>query len=156
MNINLTILGQSLAFIVFVWFCLKFIWPPLIGALRDRQRQIAEGLSRASAAETALAAAQATAGKMHDEAKAEAQTLLDQANRRANQIVEQAKQRAAEEGEQIKVAARADIDLEINRAREGLRAEVASLAVLGAERIVQGSVDAKQHKKMLSELSAKL
>ena len=156
MNINLTILGQSLAFIVFVWFCLKFIWPPLIGALRERQRQIAVGLKQAEAAKESVVQAEATAEQLRQATRAETQTLLERANRRADQIIEQAKQQATEEGAQLKAAAKADIDLEVNRAREGLRAEVAHLAVLGAEQIVRAQVDAKKHSQMLSELAAKL
>lgn len=156
MNINLTILGQSLSFIIFVWFCQKFIWPPLIAALRERQRQIAEGLSQAVAAGERLQNAQSEAEEMRKTAQTEAAQLLEQANRRADQIIEHAKQRATEEGAQLKEAAMADIDLEINRAREGLRGEVAKLAVMGAEHIVQSSVDAKQHSQMLQQLSAQL
>lgn len=156
MNINLTILGQSLSFIVFVWFCLKFIWPPLIAALRERQRHIAEGLAHADAAEQRLRSAEDEAGQIRQAAQTEAGQLIEQANRRADQIIEHAKQQATEEGAQLKEAAKADIDLEMNRAREGLRTELAELVVIGAERIVQESVDAKRHSQMLKELSARL
>lgn len=156
MNINLTIFGQSIAFIIFVWFCLKFIWPPMISALRERQKQIAEGLAASDRAKEALAQASSDAEEAQQSAKVEAQTIIENANRRADQIIEQAKQQAEEEGVGLKAAAQDEIELEVSRAREELRKQVAALAVQGAEKIVQSSVDAGQHSAMLKELSAKL
>lgn len=156
MNINLTILGQSIAFIFFVWFCLKFIWPPVIGALRDRQRQIAEGLAASDRAREALAKASADAEQAGQAAKVQAQEIIDLANRRADQIIEQAKQQAEKEGAGLIAAAQADIALEVSRAREDLREQVVALAVQGAEKIVQADVDARQHSAMLKDLAARL
>ncbi len=156
MNINLTLFGQLISFIIFVWFCKKYIWPPVIEAMQERQKQIADGLSAADRAGHDLQLAQEKATERLREAKTEASGIIDQANRRASQIVDEAKDQAKVEGGRIMEAAQAEIDQEYNRTREALRSRVAELAVAGAEKILQSSVDQSAHNQMLDKLAAEL
>ena len=156
MNINATLIGQSISFIFFVLFCMKFVWPVIIGAMAERNKKIADGLEAASRASRDLELAQEKAVSQMSEAKSEAAAIIDQANKRANQIVEEAKGQAQEEADRIKAAAEDNAEQELNRAKEALRAEVATLAVAGAEKILQASVDADAHKAMLDKLAAEL
>ena len=156
MNINLTLLGQSLTFIVFIWFCWKFIWPLLIDAMRERQKAIAEGLESAERAGKDLELAQERATEQLRDAKDEAREIIEQARARATQMIEEAKGDAVEEGERVKLAAQADIEQDINRAREALRGDVAALAVAGAEKILGESIDQSRHGELLEQLSGQL
>ncbi len=156
MNINLTMIGQAISFALFVWFCMKFVWPPLTQVMRDRQKQIANGLEKAALAEKQLEAANSSAATELEEAKQQAAELITQARNRANQIVEEAKQQASDEADRIKAGAQAEIDQEINRAREQLRARVGELAIEGAEKILETSVDRGAHQQMLDKLAAQL
>lgn len=151
-----TLIGQTLTFIVFVYFCIKFIWPPIINAMRERQKAIAEGLASAERAETDLQLAQERATEQLREAKGEAAQIIEQARSRANQMIDEAKADARDEGERIKEAARAEIEQEVNRAKEALRAQVATLSVIGAERVLGASVDASKHSELLNQLAADL
>lgn len=156
MNINLTLIGQAISFTIFVWFCMKFVWPPLTTALAERQKRIAEGLSAADKAQREL---ENSKQQVADELKAvkdQAAQLLDQAHRRASQMVEEARSQAQAEGERIKAQARDEIEQETNRARDALRAQVAALAVAGAEKILQAQVDAQAHSAMLNKLASEL
>lgn len=156
MNINATILGQVIAFAIFVWFCMKHVWPPLIGAMRARQEKIAGGLQQADQAEKDLELAKERAAETLKEAKSHAAELIDQANKRASQIVEEAKTQARTEGDRIKASAQAEIDQEISRAKESLRKQVSVLSVAGAEKILGSSVSAEEHNQMLDQLAAEL
>ena len=156
MNINATLIGQSIAFAIFVMFCMKFVWPPLVAAISDRQRKIADGLNAAEKAKADLATASQAAEQELIAAKAKAASLIDQANKSANQMIEDARVQAQVEGERIRQQAREAIDQEINKAREGLRAQVAELAVLGAEKILQEKVNPGTHANMLNQLATKL
>ena len=156
MNINLTLLGQAIAFAMFVAFCMKFVWPPLINATSERQRKIADGLNAAEKAKSDLADAQAQVKAEIDVAKAQAAQLIEQANRRAAQLVEEARTQASAEGERIRQQAKDVVDQDINAAREELRQQVAALAVAGAEKILNQQVDAEAHNAMLNQLAAKL
>ena len=156
MNINLTILGQAIAFAIFVAFCMKFVWPPLIHAISERQRKIADGLNAADKAKADLADAQAQVKQEIDAAKVQAAQLIEQANRRAAQVVEDARVQAAAEGERIRQQAQEAVDNDINQAREALRQQVAVLAVEGAEKILAQQVDQQAHAAMLEQLAAKL
>ncbi len=156
MNINLTLLGQLISFIIFVWFCKKYIWPPVINAMQERQKQIADGLNAADRAGHDLQLAQEKAAGKLRKAKEQASGIIDQANRRASQIVDEAKGQARVEGDRLKEAAQAEIDQEYNRAREALRSRVAELAVSGAEKILQSTVDQGAHSQMLDKLAAEL
>ena len=156
MNLNLTLIGQAIAFAVFVWFCMKYVWPPVMQALQERQKKIADGLDAASRATRDLELAQEKADETLRESKEQAQQILEQANKRANQIVEEARDNARAEGERIIAGARSEIDQEINRAKEELRAQVSLLAVAGAERILESSIDEAKHRELIDKLAAEL
>ena len=156
MNLNWTMVGQTITFIVFVWACWKWIWPLLINAMRERQQAIAEGLASAERASKDLELAQERATDQMRIAKEEAAGLIEQARSRANQLIEEAKNEAREEGERLKEAARVEIEQEVNRAKEALRVQVAALAVAGAEKVLGESVDASRHSQLLDRLAAEL
>jgi F-type H+-transporting ATPase subunit b len=156
MNINATIIGQAIAFFFFAWFCMKYVWPPVTSALRERQKKIAEGLDAADRAQRDLELAQEKAMSDMRKSKEEAAAIIEQANKRANQIVDEAKDKARDEADRLKVAAQAEIDQEANRAKETLRAQVAALAVAGAEKILEASVDESAHAQLVEKLAAEL
>ena len=156
MNINLTIIGQIIAFAFFVVFCMKYVWPPITGALAERKKKIAEGLDAADRAQRDLELAQEKAMSDMRKSKDEAAAIIEQANKRANQIVDEAKEKAREEAERLVTAAQAEIDQEANRAKEALRAQVAALAVAGAEKILEASVDESAHAQLVEKLAAEL
>ena len=152
MNFNATLIGQTITFIVFVWFCMKYIWPPLMAALDERNTRISEGLAAAQRGQQDLVDAQAKVSDSLNDAKQQAQEIINQAQKRANEIVDDAKDIARDEADKIKVAASADIDQQVNSAREELRKEVSSIALAGAEQILKREVDAKVHAAVLDEL----
>lgn len=156
MDINATILGQVIAFALFVWFCMKLVWPFLIKAMEERAEKIAQGLQAADQAGRDLELAKEKAAETLREAKNQAAALIEQANKRANQMVEEAKDQARAEGERQKAQALAEIEQERNRAKESLRAQVAALSIAGAEKILAASVDQAAHSKMLEQLAAEL
>ena len=156
MNINLTLIGQLIAFAIFVWFCMKFVWPPITGAMDARQKKIAEGLDAAGRAERDLKLAQEKATEMLRDTKKTAAELLEKANKTASEIIEEAKAQARVEGERLVANAKAEIDLEVNRVKEDLRAQVSVLAVAGAEKILGSSVDASAHNQLVEQLAAQL
>lgn len=156
MNINLTLFGQTIAFAIFVWFCMKFVWPPITSAMQARQKKIAEGLDAAGRAQRDLQLAQEKASDTLRETKEQVAVILDKANKQANAIIEDAKQQARSEGERLVTGARAEIEQEVNRAREELRNQVAVLAVMGAEKILESQVDAKAHNDMVEKLASQL
>ncbi len=156
MNINLTIIGQAIAFALFVMFCMKYVWPPITDALAERKKKIAEGLDAAERAQRDLQLAQEKAVENLREGKEQAAAIIEQANKRANQLVDEAKEQAHLEAERIKTAAQAEIEQEVNRAKESLRSQVAVLAVLGAEKILEASVDQAAHAKLVDKLAAEL
>ena len=156
MNFNATLIGQMITFAVFVWFCMKYIWPPLMAALDERNARISEGLAAAQRGQQDLEEAQAKVGESLGEAKQQAQEIINQAQKRANEIVDEAKDAARGEADKIKAAATADIDQQINSAREHLRKEVSAIALAGAEQILKREVDAKVHAAVLDELVAQI
>lgn len=156
MNINLTLIGQTIGFALFVWFCMKFVWPPLTQALHERQKKIADGLAAAERGEHEEELAQQRATEKLRAAKEQASEIVDQANKRASEIVEEAKESARTEGERIKSQAQAEIDQEVTRAREQLRGQVTAIAISGAERVLRSEVDADAHAKVLDDLVAEL
>lgn len=156
MNLNATIIGQIFAFFLFVWFCQAIVWPPIINALEERKKKIADGLDAADRAGRDLEQAQERVAELLKDAKANSASIIDQANKRANQIIEEAKEKAREEGDRIKNGAQAEIEQQINQAREQLRQQVASLAVSGAEKILERSVDQNAHADLLNKLAASL
>jgi len=155
-NINATLLGQAISFAIFVWFCMKYVWPPLTAAMEERQKQMSDGLENAEKAQAELDLAKAEVEKQLKEAKQQSAVLIDQANKRANQIVDEAKVIAVKEGDRLKQAAQADIEQEVNSAKEVLRKQVSVLAVAGAEKILESSVDQNAHSEMLNNLAAEL
>ena len=156
MNITLTLLGQTVAFFVFVGCCWKFIWPFLIRAMRERQATIAAGLENAAKAERDLEHAKARAEQEMNEARAQARGIVDEARNQAAQMIENAKAEAESERGRILAAAEADAAQEIRRAKEALRIQVADLAVAGAEKIVEASIDRSRHDALLNQLAAEL
>ena len=156
MNINLTLFGQMVTFAFFVWFCMKFVWPIILQAMEERQKKIADGLDAADRALRDLDVAQSKVSDQLQEAKQEAAGIIDQANKRAVQIIEEAKQQAVTEGERLKVAAQAEIEQEVNRAKEELRAAVAGLALAGAEKVLEASIDEKSNRALVDKLAAQL
>lgn len=141
MNLNATLLGQSIAFAVFVIFCMKYIWPPLMSAIEERQAKIADGLASAERATKDLELAQAAATDQLKDAKVEAAAIVDLANKRKAQIVEEAKTAAITERDKIIASGYTEVEAERNRAKEELRQKVAVLAIAGAEKILERSID---------------
>lgn len=156
MNFNATLIGQTIAFAVFVWFCMKFIWPLLLGMLQEREKRIADGLAAAEEGEQKLVRAEERHRELVEEGKQQAATIISQAQRRGDEIVEEAKGDARTEGERIKESARSEITQEKEAAREELRKQVASLALLGAEQILIKEVDRKAHDELLNKITADL
>jgi F-type H+-transporting ATPase subunit b len=156
MNFNATLIGQSITFIFFVWFCMKYVWPPIMNALEMRKKQIADGLAAADRGKHELELAAKKAGDNMRDAKSQAAEVIAQAEKRAAQIIDEAKTAAKDEGERQLAAAKAEIDQEANRARESLREQVAALAVAGAEKILRREVNAQTHADLLGQLKAEL
>jgi F-type H+-transporting ATPase subunit b len=156
MNMNLTMIGQLIAFVIFVLLCMKYVWPPLTQIMRERRKAIADGLAKAADAERQLSEASSAADDELEAAKQQSAELIEQARQRGNQIVEDAKGKAREEAERIQQGAEASIEQDVNRAREALRARVSELAVQGAEQILEKSVDREAHQEMLNKLAAEL
>jgi F-type H+-transporting ATPase subunit b len=152
MNINATLILQSIAMMIFVWFCMKFLWPPLLKAMDERRERIAEGLAASDRAEKELEAAKVTADQQIREARDKAGEIVDQASQRHSQILDQAKQDASAERNRQVSAAEADIAQAANQAKEELRSSVASLAVLGASKILEKEIDADTHRELLDKL----
>jgi len=155
-NINLTIIGQSIAFAVFVWFCVKYVWPLFANVLEERKRTIADGLEAAAEGERKLESASRDSAEQLEQAKASAADIIDQANRRAAQIIDDAKQQARVEADRIMAANQAEIEQEANRAREELRGQVSVIAIAGAEKVLGRAIDQSANEAMLNELAAEL
>lgn len=156
MNINLTLIGQTISFFLFVLFCMKFVWPALISIMEEREKKIADGLEAADRADKDLELAQKKATQQLREAKDEAAAIIEQANKRANQIVEEAKEQAVVEGDRLKAAAEAQVEQEVNRAKEELRGKVAALALAGAEKVLGASIDENANSELVNQLAAEL
>ena len=156
MNINLTLFGQLLAFVVFVWFTKKYIWTPIIAALNEHKAKIADGLAAAERGQHEQELAKERAVEELKDAKAQAAEIINQANKRANEIVDEAKDNAKAEGDRILGAAQAEVEQEANRAREALRGKVAELAVSGAEKILRREINADAHSDVLDAVAKQL
>lgn len=156
MNINLTLLAQAVTFSLFIWFTARFIWPPLMRAIDSRQKQIADGLAAAEKGRQSLELSAKQAEQALAEARARAAEIIAQSEKRALEIVEEAKQAAKTESSRVVAGAQAEIEQEYARAREALRAQVAQLAIAGAEKILRREVDAKTHADLLSSISRQL
>lgn len=156
MSFNLTLIAQAVAFALFIWFTVRFVWPPLLRAIETRQKTIADGLAAAEEGKRSLDLSNKRADEEIRKARERAAEVLSQAEKRAAQLVEEAKGAAREEGNREKAAAKAEIAQEITRAREQLRDHVASLAVAGAEKILRREVDAKAHADLLEAIKKQL
>ncbi|MDN3524991.1 F0F1 ATP synthase subunit B [Halomonas sabkhae] len=156
MNINMTLIGQMIAFAIFVWFCIKYVWPPINNALHERQKKIADGLDAASRASRDLEKAEEQAEETLRESKEQAAEILEQAHKRSNQMIDEAREQARQEGERMIAGAKSEIEQEVNRAKEELRGEVSRLSIMGAERILESSIDEKQHAKLVEKLADEL
>ena len=156
MNFNATLIGQSITFLVFVWFCMKFVWPPIMQALTERKGRIAEGLAAADRGKHEQELAQERASELLHEAKQQAAEVISRADKRAAEIVEEAKADAVEEGERLKAAAQAEIEQEVNRAREALRGQVVEIATAGASRILKRELDAAANEDLIKDLVARI
>jgi len=152
----MTLIGQSIAMIVFVWFCMKFIWPPILNALEERQQQIEEGLAAADKSQEKLVEAQAQADEIVNEARQQATGILDQAHARANEIVADGKDAGVKERERQLSAAKAEIEQEANKAREELRGQVSAIAIASAEKILNREIDDKAHEDILGKLAQEI
>jgi len=156
MNINLTLIGQMITFAIFVWFTMKFVWPPLKKAMDERNKKIADGLAFAEKAGNDLELAKRKANEIILDSKAQSAVIIDQANDRARRLDEQAKEDARYSAEKIKIAALKEIETEKEQVKSALKAEIASIAMTGAEKILNKSIDKKANKQLLDELAAEL
>lgn len=156
MDINATLLGQMIGFGLFVWFTMKFVWPPISSAMQERQQKIADGLAAAEKGARELQDAGVRSEQAMKQAREEARDVVAGANRQAAQIVEEARAAAKAENERIRAQAEAELQQQINQARAALRAEVAALAVAGASQILKREIDAKAHADIVDQLAAKI
>ncbi len=156
MDLNYTFFLQAISFAILIWFTMKFIWPPLMAAIEERQKRIAEGLAAAERSQKDLARAEEKVNEALKEARAKANEIIDQAHARANQIVDAAKSEAIAEANRQKAAAETEIVAAANRAKEDLRRQVSSLAVAGASKLIKREIDPNAHKALLDELAAEI
>jgi len=156
MNLNATLIVQTIVFLILGWITMKFIWPPLTAALAERQKKIADGLAAAEKGEKSLVEAQANVAELVRDARVQATKIVDQANRRANEVIDEAKLSATAEGQRLVSAARAEVQLDQSRAREQLRKEVAALAVAGASKLLGREIDARAHADLLEKLAVEI
>jgi F-type H+-transporting ATPase subunit b len=155
-DINMTLIGQTIAMIIFVWFSMKFIWPPILNAIEERQKQIEEGLAAADKGQQSLVRAAAEADEVVAEARKQATGILAQAHARAHEIVADGKSDGVKERERQLSAAKAEIEQEANRAREELRGQVSAIAIASAEKILMREIDSKAHDDILGKLAQEL
>jgi F-type H+-transporting ATPase subunit b len=156
MNLTATLIIQSLVFIILGWVTMKFIWPPLIAAIEDRQRKIADGLAAADKGEKSLAEAQASAADIVKEARVQANKIADQAHRRSNEMIDEAKSAAIAEGQRLLGDARQEVVLEKSRVRDQLRGEVGALAIAGASQVLGREIDARAHADLIEQLAKEI
>ena len=153
---NATLIVQAVVFALLIWFCIRFIWPPLVNAIETRQKQIADGLAEAERGRSSLADAHKQTEQLLREARDRAHELMAQAEKSAHQRLEEAKAHAKAEADRIVASAHAQLEQEVQSAKQQLREQVAALAVAGAERILQREVDSRAHAQMLDQLKAQL
>ena len=156
MNINATLMGQSIAFIMFIWFTMKFVWPLLLKGMEERQARIADGLAAAEQGQKDFADAQEKSTIEINKGKEQAATIISQAQKRGDEIVEEARDLAKKESERIKESAVSEIEQEKEKARQDLRNQVATLAITGAEQILMREVDQNAHNEVLTKISKEL
>jgi len=156
MNINATLIGQAIAFFLFVVFCMKYVWPPILHALEERKKKIADGLAAAEHGKHEQALAEERAKELLREAKEQAGEIITRADKRAAEIVDEAKDDARAEGGRMLTAAKAEIDQEVNRVKEDLRGQVVSIALAGASKVLGREVDETTHAELLDKLAAEI
>jgi F-type H+-transporting ATPase subunit b len=156
MNINATLIGQAIAFFLFVVFCMKYVWPPIMHALEERKKKIADGLAAGEHGKREQALAEERAKELLREAKEQAGEIITRADKRAAEIVDEAKDDARVEGQRLLTAARAEIEQEVNRVKEGLRGQVVSIAMAGAGKVLEREVDEATHAELLNKLAAEI
>ena len=156
MNINATLIGQGIAFFLFVVFCMKYVWPPILHALEERKKKIADGLAAGEHGKREQALAEERAKELLREAKEQAGEIITRADKRASEIVDEAKQDAKAEGGRMLTAARAEIDQELNRVKEDLRGQVVSIALAGASKVLEREVDENAHAELLNKMAAEI
>ena len=156
MNINATLIGQMVAFAIFIFLTMRFVWPPIVAAMAERTKRIADGLQAADRAEKDLELAKQKVVEQLTSAKKEAAAIIDSANKRAIEIVEEAKEKALVEAGRVKASAQAEIEQATSRAKEELRSKVVVLALAGAEKILGSSIDQNAHNELVNKLAAEL
>ena len=156
MNINATLIGQAIAFFLFVMFCMKFVWPPILQALNERKAKIADGLAAAEHGKREQQLAEERAKELLREAKEQAAEIIGRADKRASVIVDEAKDDAKAEGARLMVAAQAEIGQELNRVKEDLRGQVVSIALAGAGKVLAREVDESAHAELMTKLAAEI
>jgi F-type H+-transporting ATPase subunit b len=156
MNINLTLIGQLVSFVVFVWFTMKFVWTPIMSALEQRRKEIADGLAAAERGQHEQVLAEKRAVEQLHNAKQQAAEIINNAHKRANEIIEEAKTDAKAEGDRILTAAHAEVEQEVNRAKEALREKVAILVISGAEKVLQKEINADIHKDVVQSVAGQI
>lgn len=152
MNLNATLIGQAITFAIFIWFVMKFVWPPVVQTMEERRKKIADGLAAAEKGHRELELAQLKVEEELRDAKAQAAKVIEQANQRASFIVDEAKTKAREEGDRLLVLAQSEIQQERNVARESLLKEVSTLAIAGAEKILGHQIDQQQSNRLVDEM----
>ncbi len=156
MNINATLIGQAIAFFLFVVFCMKFVWPPILQALTERKAKIADGLAAAEHGKHEQELAEERAKELLREAKEQAAEIISRADKRAAEMVDEAKDDAKSEGARLMTAAQAEIEQEVNRVKEDLRGQVVSIALVGAGKVLEREVDEAEHAELLNKLAAEI
>lgn len=156
MEINATLIGQFITFAILVWFTMKYVWPPILKAMHEREKKIAAGLEAAERSKRELELAEHKASSIIREAKQQATQLIEQANLHSSQLIEEAKTQAKHEGQRIVEMAQVEIDREVTQAKEALRTQLATLAITGAEKIIQRNLDPTIHSDLLNQLAAEI
>jgi len=156
MNINATLIGQTISFFLFVWFCKKFVWPPMVNAMQERQTQIADGLAAAEKGQQAQEVAEKEAAQLISDAKSQAADIVASAEKRGNAVVDEAKTTATSEKERIIASAQAEVEQDVHTAREELRGQVSSIAVAAASKIVDKEIDDSAHAGLIEDLVKQL
>ena len=156
MNINATLIGQMVAFAIFIFLTMRFVWPPIVAAMAERTKRIADGLQAADRAEKDLELAKQKVVEQLTSAKKEAAAIIESANKRAIEIVEEAKEKALVEAGRVKASAQAEIEQATSRAKEELRSKIVVLALAGAEKILESSIDQNAHNELVNKLAAEL
>lgn len=156
MDINATLLGQLITFAILVWFTMKYVWPPITKAMHDREKKIADGLEAAERSHRELEMAEHKALTIIRQAKQQANQIIEQANLHSAQLVEEAKSNAKVEGQRMVELAQGDIQREITQAKDMLKSQLVTLAISGAEKIIQRNLDGQVHNDLLNELAAEI